>query len=249
MASPVLLIHGMWSSGSVWAGFAARLEAQGYTVRAPSLPHHDAAARPPVELGRLGLADYLTFLRREADALPAPPLLVGHGLGGLLAMRLAAEGVGYASVHLGTMTEGIDLRPLGALRDVVMRPGWWRRPVRLERRAALRAFAGNLPANVQARVLDGLTYESGRALREVTLGAPRRTPAWLAPQGLPRPSLLVHGTEDRFAPIGAAKAAARRAGPKATFTQLAGRGHWLPAERGWEQLADDVAHWARSFAP
>lgn len=248
MAFPVLFVHGMWSSGAVWEGFATRFETRGHVVRAPSLPHHGGPGAAPSALGRLGLADYLAFLRREADALPAPPLLVGHGLGGLLVMRLAAEGVGFASTHLGTMAQGNRRWLLRVLRDVVSAPGWWRRPVRLSAATARRALFGQLPPDAQARALENLGYESGRVVREVAFASPGRSTPWPA-SGLPRPSLVVHGTEDRFASIAAAQAATRRAGPRATFTQLAGRGHWLPAEPGWEQLADDVAHWAASFAP
>ncbi|MEM1414510.1 MAG: alpha/beta hydrolase [Myxococcota bacterium] len=257
MAFPVLFVHGMWSTGAAWERMAGRFEAQGHPVRAPTLPHHhpDPTAGAPSALGALGLGDYVDFLREEARQLPAPPLLVGHAMGGLLAARLAAEGVGFASVHLGTVPVagivGVRPRTLRVARSILSTPNWWRRPVRLRRRAAAWALTHRLPAKDGERVLDGLTYESGRALRQVALWPldGRATPAAMAPGGLPRPSLFIHGTEDRFAPIGAAKATARRAGPKATFTQLAGRGHWLPSEPGWERLADDVRHWARSFTP
>ena len=247
MSFPVLFVHGMWSSGAVWEGFAARYAARGHTVRAPTLPHHAVGEAPAEGLASLGLADYLAFLRQQADAFDTPPLLVGHGLGALLAMRLAAERVGFASVHLGTIPTGASLRPLRVTRTVMTRPGWWRRPVHLARTTAAWAWGHALDPRARDRMLSGLTYESGRALRELALGT--FSHAWVGRHGLPHPSLVVHGTEDRFAPIGAAKAATRRAGPKATFTQLAGRAHWLPAEPGWERLADDVAHWARSFAP
>src|SRR5699024_8142842 len=63
----VLLIHGTWGHGGEWDDLGAELIARGFTVDAPSLPHHgrpgeidiwDAAQR----VTRLGLLDYVDFL-------------------------------------------------------------------------------------------------------------------------------------------------------------------------------------------
>ncbi|MFN2359841.1 MAG: alpha/beta fold hydrolase, partial [Marinobacter sp.] len=68
-------------------------EQAGYRVEAPSLPLHvdkagyddDLRAR----LARTSLQDYVTFLIDRINQLEAPPILVGHSMGGLLAQLLA----------------------------------------------------------------------------------------------------------------------------------------------------------------
>src|SRR5699024_3855234 len=92
----VLLIHGTWGHGGEWDDLGAELIARGFTVDAPSLPHHgrpgeidiwDAAQR----VTRLGLLDYVDFLVDRVRRMDTPPIIMGHSLGGLLAQLVAAR--------------------------------------------------------------------------------------------------------------------------------------------------------------
>jgi len=92
---PVMLIHGMWCTAGVMSELREALERAGYRVEAPSLPLHmdkagydgDLRAR----LARTSLQDYVTFLIDRINQLEAPPILVGHSMGGLLAQLLAVR--------------------------------------------------------------------------------------------------------------------------------------------------------------
>ncbi|MDQ0395330.1 acetoin dehydrogenase dihydrolipoyllysine-residue acetyltransferase subunit [Labrys monachus] len=85
--APVLLLHGFGGDSQTWAVLAALLARQGRRVVAPDLPGHGATDFE--EAGLDGLTDAVAaFL----DALPlADAELVGHSLGGAVAMRLAAR--------------------------------------------------------------------------------------------------------------------------------------------------------------
>ena len=52
----------------------------------------------------MSLLDYAQFLEREVRKLDAPPILMGHSMGGLLAQILGARGLGKALVDDVTVT-------------------------------------------------------------------------------------------------------------------------------------------------
>lgn len=89
-ARPVVLVHGLTESGTTWPDLV-RHWGHRWDIHAPDLRGHghsprfteDDLAEAPAVL----LADLITLV----DALPEPVVLVGHSLGGLLALRAALE--------------------------------------------------------------------------------------------------------------------------------------------------------------
>ena len=92
-APTVVFIHGMHCQGSHFDLWRERFEAAGIVVAAPTLRHHGVAP-PPAALGEATLDDYADDVAAVVDALPAPPVLVGHSMGGIVALKLLARGVG-----------------------------------------------------------------------------------------------------------------------------------------------------------
>ena len=86
--APVVLIHGAFAAPFVSDGFAGKFRAAGYAVQTPCLRHHDA---PSDSLAGTSLKHYAGDLEDMLDGLDAPPILIGHGMGGLLAQMLAAQ--------------------------------------------------------------------------------------------------------------------------------------------------------------
>ncbi len=82
-----LLLHGMDGIGGVWDAVRADLGSS-WQVSSPDLPGHGGAPR----LARYGYVQAAAELfRRVGDTLPGSPIvLVGHSLGGVLALCLAA---------------------------------------------------------------------------------------------------------------------------------------------------------------
>ncbi len=87
---PVMMIHGGFCGPWAWDDFAARFRATGYEVSIPPLRFHDDAG-PAQALATTGLTDYAADLEKLVAVMPAPPVLIGHSLGGLLAQMLAAR--------------------------------------------------------------------------------------------------------------------------------------------------------------
>lgn len=94
---PILLLHGMFSTPKLLAGWVSLLESAGYRVHAPAYPGHD-----PVDmavLSRVTLSDYIAAALAAYDELDETPIVIGHSIGGLVAQHVAAareRGVGAA---------------------------------------------------------------------------------------------------------------------------------------------------------
>lgn len=89
VAPPILLLHGLGADGSVWQPFARRL-APAWAAIAPDLPGHGRSG--PTSSGSYQPAEYAADLARWRNtAFPVGMPVVGHSLGALVALQLAAE--------------------------------------------------------------------------------------------------------------------------------------------------------------
>jgi pimeloyl-ACP methyl ester carboxylesterase len=84
-APPVLLLHGLGVSGSIWQAFARRLLPQLAAI-APDLRGHGQSDAPPAGYAPADYAHDLIELLTDVD-IPIP--VVGHSLGALVALALA----------------------------------------------------------------------------------------------------------------------------------------------------------------
>lgn len=109
--SALLLLHGLGGTAAVWDGLRAALPTD-LEVVAPDLPGHGTAAPLP---------DYSFAALAEAVAarLDGPYVVLGHSLGGVVALHLARAGLATAVLGLGVKvawTED-DLARAAALAD------------------------------------------------------------------------------------------------------------------------------------
>jgi pimeloyl-ACP methyl ester carboxylesterase len=214
-APPLLLLHGLGDSLAGWAQVVGPL-AQSFQVHLLDLPGHGLSARPPdFRLRTLvgAVAHYARELRE--------PLLVGHSLGGWLALRLALSG--------NLRARGLTLiNPAGALlakeewapfRQIISardRKGVNRYLKLAFHRApfALRLFPGEVVKAMWAEAAQGI-------LDAVAEEDFLREPELLA---LSLPLRLIWGTSDRLLPQGTL-AFFQRALPRAEVTLLENVGH------------------------
>jgi len=78
----LLLVHGLWSDARIWHRFVGFLGHRGWTSIAVHLRGRDGSE--PVS----GVEQHLDDLRHVVADLAAPPVVVGHDFGGLLALHL-----------------------------------------------------------------------------------------------------------------------------------------------------------------
>lgn len=82
-----LLVHGSWHGAWCWEDVAPILRAQGHDVVTPDLPSHGNDRTPA---WRTTLEGYARAIHDAARSMNAPPVVVGHSMGGF-AMTEAAN--------------------------------------------------------------------------------------------------------------------------------------------------------------
>jgi pimeloyl-ACP methyl ester carboxylesterase len=86
--TPLLFVHGSYSGAWVWdRHFLPFFAAQGYEAQALSLRGHGASAGREI-LPFCRLRDYVADLEQVASALPRPPVLIGHSMGGMVVQKV-----------------------------------------------------------------------------------------------------------------------------------------------------------------
>src|SRR3954470_2022416 len=83
---PLLLVHGLGGAASNWTELAPLLLRR-HRVLVPDLPGHGGSSALPGVSGLEPFADRVALVAEREGMLPAP--VVGHSLGGMVALRLA----------------------------------------------------------------------------------------------------------------------------------------------------------------
>jgi len=107
--APLVLVHGLWAGAAVWRRFAGYLAHRGW--RCVALERRADA--------ELHLGAHADDLDAAIAALDAPPVVVGHDLGALLALRCAERA--RAVVALAPLVTP----PLAAPPQALQRAGTW----------------------------------------------------------------------------------------------------------------------------
>jgi pimeloyl-ACP methyl ester carboxylesterase len=251
MRTPVVLIHGMWSTGETLRPVRGQLEALGYQCWAPTLPHHENGGDAQA-VGTMSRRNYISFLEQfiVEQNFATPPLLVGHSLGGLLAQLLATRipTAGLALLAPGVPPGGIPAFSLSQLRfffPVTSRPFWWKRSHRpASFKGANTALFNNLAPARQRELFDSLVPESGRVLFELSFPQLDRTKAGAHDYSKVQvPLIILHGTKDGVVPVRGSRKL-RSKYPQATLHEYHGAGHWLFEETANSNaIFADLGHW------
>jgi pimeloyl-ACP methyl ester carboxylesterase len=249
-STPVLLVHGAFCGGWVWDAFAARLRDAGCVVAAPDLPGH-ASDDPPGSVAGRSISDYARAIAAVAEKMPSPPVLIGHSLGGLVALLAAARtrtaGVALLApsppwgVSGSTMEEAVSSVSLYAFGP------YWAQAISPDYPTFRRYAVDRLPRHARHALRDRLVPESGRALFE-TLNwwlDPFMT-TMAQPDRIAAPILAIAGERDVVHPPATVRETARRVG--ARFESMPDMSHWLPAEPGSDRVADLCLDWMRETA-
>jgi pimeloyl-ACP methyl ester carboxylesterase len=249
MSKTAVLIHGAFAGGWCFEDFAGALAARGWTCHAPDLRYHGKPADgPDPRLLETSIADYTADMACFVGSLDEPPILIGHSMGGLIAQQLAAQGLGRGIVLLsscaprGILPATEDER---ALAMGLMTAGpFWTKVLAPSFEAAKRDSLAGLDPKAQRAVFDRLGSESGRALFELffwMFDGHRATA--VEPARVRCPVLVVAGGRDKVISPATGRGIAQLYGRRAMFHEVAGRGHFLPLEPGWERLAHQCAEW------
>ncbi|OLO05815.1 alpha/beta fold hydrolase [Salinicola socius] len=229
----VVFIHDVGQTPACWSPFIGRYGACGYLCQAPAWPPlstapDDASSRPAPSAScssagwrGLNIRHVVDHYANGLDRGPPPPLLVGHGLGGLIVQLLLDRGLGAA---------GIALSP-------TPRRGCWQ-------------LLAPPPPSPIAPCHDGrqAPVTPRRLLLEAALGIGTAIDYANDERS---PLLLVSAGRSRRVSSARVEACYRRhRRSMATTTLLAfpQHGDGLIVEPGWEAVADATLHWAQRVA-
>ncbi len=234
---PLLLVHGMFGGAWQFAEWQRRLLARGRSSVAIDLRAH-GSSDPDSDVGRLSLDDYVDDARRAAREL-GRPAIVGHSMGGLIAQKLAEEdAVAAAALVCPGPPRWIPALSAGLLARMARYSAalLFSRALVPRRADAEALFLDRLPLAERDDVFARLRPESGRAARQLALGA-----IAVDAGRVKCPVLVIGAAGDHFLPPRIARAIARKYG--AEYREYDGHGHYIVGEPGWELVADDVADW------
>lgn len=248
---PILFVHGACAWSWYWENFLSWFAGRSFPAYAIDLRGHGQSL-PVRSFGRLSIDDYrddvLGVVAEIAKRDGAPPVLVGHSMGGLVAARAAER----------TALSGLVLLAPAPPSGVSMRLG---RTAKLDPRDLLHAtscaFTGEpyLPSERVMKfglpefagtprmkeITDRLVPESPSALVEIGLGSVRVDPEkWNAP------AFMIAGENDPvILPEIAARIAARY---KIELDERPGAGHLFMIEDKWKEHAHVIYTWIREHA-
>lgn len=246
---PVLLIHGMWSTPATFDRLRPVLEAAGHETHAPALLFHDRpVGLPPAPgLRDLPIRAYVDQLEAEALKLGAPPVILGHSMGGLLAQLLGARidhaGLVLLSPAAAANAQSFSLDPFKTLKNVILKWGWWDEPTLCDEAGARWGIFNGVPEAVTRAEIAALVWDSGRVLAEMALPPAFGRTTQVDYARLDRPALVVVGSDDRITPPGIARATARNLAGTVDYHELPGAPHWIFWGELERQVAAMVVEW------
>jgi non-heme chloroperoxidase len=117
----VVFVHGMWLHASSWQNWVDLFTAEGFTATAPAWPgEHPTVAQTRADaagVAGLGMDRLVAHYAQHIRKLSAPPILIGHSLGGTVVQKLLSAGYGAGGVVLDAARFDGDLPgALGTLR-------------------------------------------------------------------------------------------------------------------------------------
>jgi pimeloyl-ACP methyl ester carboxylesterase len=256
---PVVFVHGLWLLSSSWDRWRELFEEQGYITLAPGWPDDpetvEAAKLDPEVFANKMITQVTDHYLAAIAQLSIDPAVVGHSFGGLIAQRIAGEGV-------AAVTVAIDSAPF---RGVLPLPA-----------SSLKSAAPVLthPASVGKSISltfeqfsygwsNALTEEEGRELYDEYHVPAARNPLFQAATANLNPFtqakvdtgtrergplLIISGDEDNTAgpAIQHAIFALQEKNPAVTeLVDIPGRGHSLTIDHGWKEVAEIAVGFVR----
>lgn len=245
MDKRVVFIHDAWLTPASWDRFQRRFTACGYSCIAMPWPAPENSTAQSLGLGLSQLFEHYAAL---ISTMPHPPLLIGHGFGGLIVQLLIDRGYGRAGIAIAPVPPR-GIRPWLLAFDllpVLFRAGLHRQ-IDLSFERFTQNIAQTLPhtdrlMEFQRHVVTAPTrifYEAALGIDNGVNFANDRRP----------PLLLLTGADDlsiRASLVASNYYHHHRSVAPIAYKCFAGHSHWLIAEPNWEEVADYSIEWAQA---
>lgn len=254
----ILLIHGLWLAPACWDCFRQRYEEQGFRVLAPAWPHLTGTVaemqRAPQVLAGLGLLEIAQHYEAIIRAIDKPPILMGHGLGGLIVQQLLDRGLGSAGIAIGATAPRdvwrVPCSMIPIVGRVLANPFNYSRSTMLTFPQFRAALANTMSDSAAREAYE--RYAIAGPCRPLFQAAFANWNAWAVTRvqrdhDERAPLLLVAGAEDRLSPAILSRINYKQYASSSAITdykEFPQRSHLMLAEAGWEEVADYALTWA-----
>ncbi|MCX7891085.1 MAG: alpha/beta fold hydrolase [Burkholderiales bacterium] len=243
---PVLFVHGAFTAAWCWTEhFLPWFAGAGFDAWAVSLRGHGGShGREGLLLA--GIADYVEDLHEAVAHIGAPPVLVGHSMGGFVVQKYLEDEKAPAVVLMastppqGLLASQLQLAfgnpSLFAQLNSVLSHG--KGSAEALRKAL---FAGELPPEKLREFFRNTQPESQRAIWDMTLFSLPRVWAMAKP-----PALWLAAEKDALFALEQMRIGAGMLG--IPLEVVPGIGHAMMLDAGWEGVAARIAGWLRRTA-
>ncbi len=228
-AWPIVLVPELFTTAHHLAILRGYLATIGWEVYAPDL--RGVAGRSTENAAAHSFAGTAAMLAEAVNALNGETIVMGHGLGGSLALKAAENPKVRATIALAPMVPG--LRSPLLTRAANWPRIWSRRALKPPRGAALFNLLADTDPFQREALARALVADDARAALEVARGSVKFEDAQRA-----APRLIVVGDSDFFVPLDAAAGFATQIG--ATLRVVRGYGHWLDVGRALKRAIAEV---------
>ncbi len=255
--TPVVFVHGLWLHSTSWGQWEDLFREAGYEPVAPGWPGDSATVaetrRDPAKVAGHGIDDVVGHYAQIIRGLGAPPVVVGHSFGGLIAQRLLGQDLAAAAVAIDAApVKGVLSLPVSALRvaSIALRkPANRNLAISLTPEQFRYGFGNALPEHESAELFEKWTVPSpGKPLFEAGLANfTPNSPAKVNVHNKTRgPLLLTAGGKDHTVPKAITTGTRKlyHKSPAITdFVEFPDRGHSLTIDSGWREVAQYALDW------
>ena len=260
---PVLFVHGLWLLSSSWQPWRDLFEANGYTTLAPGWPDDPAtvaeANEHPEAFANKMVQQVTDHYVGAIAKLSRKPVVIGHSFGGLIAQKIAGEGVVAATVSIDNAPfKGVLPLPLSALKSaapVLTHPGNIRKGVSLTLDQFTFGWANNLSAEEAKHLYETFHVPAaGAPLFEAATANfnPFSGETAVDSKNPDRgPLLIIAGALDNTVPLAITHASYKIQSKNPGVTEIVeipGRGHSLTIDSGWKDVAQTALDFVKRFA-
>ncbi len=252
----IVLVHGLWVTPRSWEQFRGHYEAKGFKVIAPAYPGFEveveALNADPSPIEDLGTEEIAHHYETVIRALPRPPIIIGHSMGGGLTQILLDRGLGTAGVAISSVpVKGVKFLPPKTIRGtfpVLRNPANRHKAVPFTFEQWHEYFANGLSDEAAPAAYERYHIPApGRVVFEGATAtfnphAPNKVDFDKEDRA---PLLFISGGEDNLMPPSVQRSTARHYNTGlVTRRQYDDRSHFICGEPGWEEIADYALEWA-----